>query len=99
MKSYLLLILVCTLFLTGCSPFGNSSLIESIGSTISDIFSTKTTAEMNAGGSQSLISSPASASAGDVHQMTISVGNVYQQNSFVTATGHTVEVVISGTRQ
>lgn len=90
---------IFSIFLSGCSPFGNSSLIEQIGSRIADVFSTKTSADMNSGGSQDLISAPTSGLAGDVHQVTISVGNVYQQNTFVTPQGHTVEVMISGTRQ
>ncbi len=90
-------ITICIVFISGCSPFENSSLIESIGHQISDIFSTKTTVDMNSGGGQTLISVPTV--PGNAHEVSVSIGNVYQQNTYATAQGHTVEVMISGTRQ
>jgi hypothetical protein len=92
---------VCQIFLAGCSPFDSSSVIDiqTIGDAISDIFSAKTTVDINAGGSQNLISAPTSGLPSDVHTVTVSVANVYQQNTFVTPQGHTVEVMISGVSQ
>jgi len=87
------------LMASGCSPFGSSSYIEIISHAVIDIFSTKTTTDINSGGSLNLVSAPTSGLASDVHQVNVSVGSVYQQSSYVTAQGHTVEVVISGTRK
>lgn len=86
-------------YISGCSPFGNSSLIEITQDIISDIFDTKTTQDFNSGGSQNLVSSPTSGLPTDNHAVTISAGNTFQQTSYVTSQGHTVEVVISGVRK
>ena len=98
-KIYFILLFFLTILLSGCSPFGNASLIEIVSNGISDLFDTKTTAELNSGGGRNLITSPASLNSADVHQITVSVGNVYQQNTYVTPQGHTVEVIVSCTRQ
>ena len=86
-------------YISGCSPFGNSSLIEITNNLIADIFDTKTTQDFNSGGSQNLVSSPTSGQPQDNHSCTLSAGNTFQQSSYVTPQGHTVEVVISGVRQ
>lgn len=99
MNTRFLVVLISIVFFEGCSPFGNSSLIEKTQDLISDIFDLKITQEFNSGGSQNLISNPTSGLPEDNHQLTLSVGNTFQQSSYVTAQGHTVEVVISGVRK
>ena len=92
-------IILFLIFLSGCSPFGNSSLIEVTQDLISDIFDTKITQEFNSGGSQNLISNPTSGLQQDTHSVTLSAGNTFQQSSYVTPQGHTVEVMICGVRK
>ena len=92
-------LLIFVFFFSGCSPFGNSSLIEITTEIISDIFDTKTTQDFNSGGSQNLVSNPTSGLPADSHSVTLSAGNTFQQTSYVTPQGHTVEVVISGVRK
>ncbi len=92
-------LLVLVFFISGCSPFGNSSLIDITNNIIADLFDTKTTQDFNSGGSQILVSNPTSGQPQDNHSVTLSAGNTFQQSSYVTPQGHTVEVVISGVRQ
>ena len=99
MKLFKTILISVSFVMSGCSPFGNSSFIEQISDGIVDLFATKTTSDINSGGSQNLISAPVSGQPTDVHQMSASIGNVYQQSTFVTSQGNTVEIMISGTRQ
>ena len=94
-----IMLVAIVLFISGCSPFGNTSLVQRVSDDIAAVFQTKVSAEMNSGGTQNLVSVPTSAAAGDVHMMAASVGNVYQQSTFVTSQGNTVEILISGTSQ
>lgn len=99
MHIYRIAFIISIFYLSGCSPFGNSSLIEVTQDLISDIFDTKITQDFNSGGSQNLISNPTSGLQQDTHSVTLSAGNTFQQSSYVTPQGHTVEVMISGVRK
>lgn len=99
MRIIFFIILSSSFLLQGCSPFDNSSLIEITHNFIDDIFEAKITQDLNSGGSQNLISNPASGLLQDNHSVTLSAGNTFQQSSYVTPQGHTVEVMISGVRK
>ncbi len=70
--------------LQSCSPFGQSSLIETISDGIADFFDSKTTTvDFGPGGSQSAVSN-------DNYQITYSFGSPAQSPVVQTADGYTV---------
>lgn len=81
-------ILGMTLMTTGCSPFGNET-VATIVSSIAEIFSGTTTAEVNSGGSDVAITA-------DQHQVSMSVGTTMSQTStMVSSDGHEVDITLS----
>ncbi len=67
-----------------CSPFGNSSLITTIGSSIADFFDSKaTTIDFGPGGSQAVVTS-------DNYKVTYSFGASAQSPLTQTNDGYTI---------
>lgn len=83
-----------SLIVSGCSPFGQNSIIESINNSIGNLFSKTNTADLNSGGEKPMLS--VAPIWFENHQIEMTVGNVYQQSSFITAQGHIPEITISG---
>ena len=74
--------------LTSCSPFGSSSIIEQISSSLIPALQTKTSTELVSGGSQELIT------VENQYKVTISVGNQFAQPSMVTDGGYKVQATV-----
>ena len=91
LRTLVLLIIMTTA--SGCSPFGNQSVINVIDE-ITDFFG-KTVAEFNSGGTESLVSLPQSGSSTDQHSVLLSVGSAYSQSSTITSPdGHEVLITL-----
>ena len=84
-------ILVASLFLTSCNPFGSYSIINITPN--HTILNTPTNFDLNSGGKTSS-TIPASGQPGDVHHVTYKVGTQFTQVSKQTGDGHSVEIML-----
>lgn len=79
--------LISLIALAGCSPFGASSFISQIGSSLIPKLQTKTSTELVSGGTQELLTD-------GNYKVTISVGNQFAQPSMVTDGGYHVQATV-----
>ena len=77
MKNVIIKLAFVTLFLTGCSPFGNESLVEQISRVIEAVIPQKTSTAVLSSASSTL-TIPAVPAEGEF-KVTHSVGDQYQQ--------------------
>lgn len=83
----LLLSMTALVTLSSCSPFGASSIIEQIGSSLIPALQTKTSTELVSGGTQELVTNGS-------YKVTISVGNQFAQPSLTTNDGYKVQATV-----
>lgn len=86
-NNVLKILIILTAF-TSCSPFGASSIIEQIGSSLIPSIQTKTSTELVSGGTQELVT------AENGYKVTLSVGNQFNQPSTVTDGGYKVQATV-----
>lgn len=90
----IILFILCLAFMTSCNPFKGFSEIV-----IDPIIlkNQKTNMDMNSGGTTAVVTHAPPGFPRHVIEM--SVGNTYQQNSYLTSQGHVMEINISGVNQ
>ena len=90
----IILFMLFPLFITSCNPFKGFSEIV-----IDPIIlkNQKTNIDMNSGGTSAVVTHAPPGFPRHVIEM--SVGNTYQQNSYLTSQGHVLEINISGVNQ
>ncbi len=83
MKS-ILIITLTTVLLTGCSPFGNETVIGSIGSFLDQIFQGKASTEVVSGGTQAVVETNPGNPAQN-YKLSLSVGGQTSQTAITTS--------------
>jgi len=83
-----------SIFLSGCSPFGNESFIDIFNKPISQLFSQKTSVDIISGASQTFETNPSTPAIN--YQGTVAFGSSYNQVSTTTNGGYKVYSTIQG---
>lgn len=93
---FLILTVLIGMTVSGCSPFGNSTVADLVGG-IADIFDGKSASEVNAGGTERRTTVPQSGSSADRHDVLMAAGTPFAQSSTITSPdGHEVIITLSG---
>ncbi len=79
---------------SGCSPFGQNSLIEIVTQPISHFLNSKSSAEIVSGGSQTVETNSATPAIN--YKAAVSVGGTYNQTATTTNGGYKIYTTIQG---
>lgn len=90
-KLLYILTLISTL-LSGCSPFGNETVIGSIGSILDQIFQGKASTEVVSGATQMIETNPGNPAQN--YKLSLSVGGQMSQTAVETSGGYKVYTTV-----
>ncbi|MEK6628921.1 MAG: hypothetical protein AABY53_09865 [Bdellovibrionota bacterium] len=91
-RKLLYILTLVSVFLSGCSPFGNETVIGSIGNLIDQIFQGKASTEVNTGGTQQVETNPGNPAQN--YKLSLSVGGQTSQTAVNTNGGYKVYTTV-----